>query len=346
MKISVTIPSFARPTELNNCLEHIAKQTSLEEIEVLVGLDGDADLTPSPMIPSEIAEITTIRRFEKIGHIPIRRALLEQANGQVILSLNDDSYCAPDLVESHRAMHASQHDRVIAGKALWKRVQSPTMFDRFVQESDLLFFRQQECCDPVLTDYRNCYGLNMSFPKALAIEVGGFPNIQGCYGHEDIELAYRLAKAGAQLWYVPSAQVVHDHRYRAEDVLKREYLIGRSAWVYSGFHSEFMLDLLKVDIRDPDRLRYFAQVLSNERRDAIRIERSFLALEDAPPDEFEIENSAVCKILEEHWILLKRYLWRWGVLDAASGKDPRWSLLSQRAEDFFEHLDLGLISCL
>jgi GT2 family glycosyltransferase len=332
MQLSVNIPSYKRPEVLNNCLIHLSNQSSLHDVEILIGLDGPADQTPDPVVPESIQACTMVTRFPKHGHIPIRNALLQQSKGDIVLSMNDDSYASPDLIATHIAMH-KQGSRVVAGKSTWNKVQSPTMFDRFIQESDLLFFEQNEITNPVKTHFRNCFGLNMSFPKKLAVESGGFPEMMNCYGHEDIELAYRLEQAGADIWYQPKACVVHDHRYFPADVLRREYLLGRASRSYAEYNPEFAFDLLKQDLLDPEIISYFVQNLKLEQRDAIRIEQSFRALSDAPPTEHDLTNPRVLRMLEEHWVLLKRFLWRWGVVDSSYGLNPRWSLVEEMSFD-------------
>jgi len=328
MKLSVNIPSYSRPEVLNNCLVHLSNQTIKHDVEILIGLDGPAELTPDPVVPKSIQAYTSITRFPKNGHIPIRNALLQQSQGDISLSMNDDSYASPDLFATHIAMH-EMGIRVVSGKSTWKIISSPTMFDRFIQESDLLFFEQDEITSPVRTHYRNCFGLNMSFPRMLAVELGGFPEMVNCYGHEDIELAYRLEQAGAELWYQPQASVVHDHRYLPDDVLRREYQLGRASRKYAEYNPSFAIDLLKRDLLDPETIRYFVQTLKHEQRDAIRIEQSFRALSEAPPNEHDLANPRVLQLLEEHWVLLKRYLWRWGVVDSSYGLEPRWSLVKE-----------------
>lgn len=341
MKLSVLIPSFCRPEAINNCLAHLSVQSCNAPFEILIGLDGSAELTPDPIVPDSVISQVRITRFPKIGYISIRRALLEQAQGEIVLLLNDDSYAAADLLESHLEIHALHGPCVVSGSSGWKRIESANFFDHFVQNSNLIFFQQVNVSHPQQTTYRNCFGLNMSFPRQLALQVGGFPEMQDCYGYDDIEIAYRLAKAGAQLWYAPNASVVHDHRFEPVDVLRREYLLGRSAWKYAQYHPEFTNELFRRDIRSAKVREYFAQSLEYEYADAVRIEKSFLALSVAKPDSVNMNDPRVELLIEEHWVLLKRYLWRWGVIDAAHGCVSRWSLVkdfsvrSNATEDVF-----------
>lgn len=330
MKLSVLIPTYQRPEAIDRCLEHLAEQEYPFPYEVLVGLDDPTDRTPTPRVPASISQITTVQRFDHLGLIALRRALMEQATGEIILWLNDDAYAQPGLLEAHRQKHLNHGPIVVAGASKWKEIPQPTLFDRLVQDTGLLFFGAPTSgTNPVRTDFRNCYGLNMSFPRALAQRVGSLPELPESYGYEDIELVHRMVEAGAEVWYTPKALVIHDHQYQPVDVHRREYLLGRSAWHFAHANPAFALDVFKRDIRLPSELEYARQSLEREYRDALRIERSFLKMaqmtQDHPSDE-------LLEVLSEHWVLLKRYLWRWGLVDAAGGLESRWSLLKDRSE--------------
>ena len=337
MKLSVLIPTFARPNAINKCLAHLAAQTCTHPFEITIGLDGPAPTTPDPLIPDSIKSITTTLRLDHSGLIAVRKKMLNQAAGQLILWLNDDSYAHPNLLQTHIDLHQQHTPCVIAGAAQWKPIAQsdhPNLFDLMVQRSDLLFFQPKaNTTDPSPTDYRNCFGLNMSFDRQLAAQVGNLPTLPESYGYEDIELAYRLNQAGAQIHYAPSALVSHDHRYQPKDVHRREYLLGRSAWHFASINPAFAHNLFKRDITAAAYLDYIAQSLLHERRDALRIERSFLALADQPANSINPENQPMLDLLAEHWVPLKRYLWRQGLLHASQSIESRWSLLKDSPAD-------------
>jgi hypothetical protein len=165
----------------------------------------------------------------------------------------------------------------------------------------------------------------MSAATADARSAGGFPDLHNLYGYEDIELAHRLQRIGARIHFERLAAVEHDHRLAPTDVLRREYELGRSARAFAELNPDFTRKLFRRDILDPDHLSYARAFLISERRDAERIERSFVALADQPAD--AIREPDLLGTLAEHWIPLKRSLWRWGLLDALEARERRWSLL-------------------
>ncbi len=339
MDLSILIPTFARPDAINRCLRELASQSVIlddsAQVEIIVALDGPADRTPDPQIPSAVRSCTRVTRHEHSGLIKLRRIMQQQADGDIILWLNDDAYPQPGLLRAHLDVHTQHAPCVVAGGCDWQPIADadhPDLFDLIVQQSDLVFFQEPTQQRGVhATDYRNCFGLNMSFPRSLADQAGGVPDMPPIYGYEDIELAYRIQNAGAQLLRAPHARVTHDHRYRPLDVHRREYLLGQAAWHFARVSPGFAMGLFGRDLTHADTLDYFEQALEQERRDAIRIERSFLANAGIPLDALvddPAHRDRILSMLAEHWLPLKRYLWRWGLVDASRGRDGGWSTLS------------------
>ena len=326
MELSVLIPSYQRPEKLLRCLHQLLPQLDSSRHEIFVGIDGGEN----PGLPDSIQDQIRINLFEKIGYIAVRQALMEQARGRVVLWLNDDSYASSGFLGAHLRAHVGPKARIVIGRTSWKPVQQPTLFDRVVHETDLVFFGQPQAAQSTGLGFRDCYGLNMSFPRSLAEQVGGVPDMPDVYGYDDIELAYRMIHNGADVIFEPGAEIVHDHRYDPVSVHRREYLLGRAAFAYAQVNPQFTQHLLGIDLCSTDTASRFEMAIELSWRDALRIEKRFLALDLLPPDSVSAD---LIQMIPEHWVLLKRLLWRWGVLDAARGIGPRWSLLRETSPE-------------
>ena len=326
MELSVLIPSYQRPDKLRRCLHELLPQLDSSDHEILIGVDGGQD----PKLPGAIQGQVKLNLYHKVGYIAVRQALMEQARGRVVLWLNDDSIATPDLLRAHLDSHQHHEPRIVVGRSSWKPVEDPTLFDLVVQETDLVFFRQAQGAHKTELGFRDCYGLNMSFPRLLAERVGGVPEMPDVYGYDDIELAYRMIKGGARAVFEPSAEVIHDHRYDPRSVHRREYLLGRAAYAYAKVNPRFAEELFGVDLQHPETAVHFKIAIRLCWRDAIRIEHRFLSLDAISPDSVRPE---LLQMIPEHWVLLKRLLWRWGVLDASRGMGPRWSLLRETSPE-------------
>ncbi len=81
--------------------------------------------------------------------------------------------------------------------------------------------------EPVQADW--LLGGFLFLRREMTDELGGFDEGFRLYG-EDIDLAYRAAKAGWDRWYIPNAKVVHAH----QAVTDQRFLTRRTLWHWRG----------------------------------------------------------------------------------------------------------------
>jgi N-acetylglucosaminyl-diphospho-decaprenol L-rhamnosyltransferase len=98
----------------------------------------------------------------------------------------------------------------------------------------------EEATRPVQADW--LLGAFLFLRREMLDELGGFDERFRLYG-EDIDLAYRAAKAGWERWYVPDAVVKHAHAA----VTDRRLLTRRTLWHWAG--------ILRFVRKHPERLR-------------------------------------------------------------------------------------------
>lgn len=328
--LSVIIPTRGRPAKLAACLDALAPQLRPDD-EVVVAIDGEPyGPARDAATAGAAAERTRLIECPRAGYIPARRTLVGAARGEVLLSLNDDVVPAARLLDAHRRPHAERADVLITGPSPFKHVPEPTLFDRLVAESPLVFFPPPAPAPGesglVPVPFRHCFGLNMSARADSVRQVGSFHDLPDTYGYDDIELAFRLQRdAGVTLLFSHDAAVTHDHRLAPDDVLRREYELGRAAWAYARSNPAFTNEVFRRDIRDPEFLRACRAAMDVDRRDAERLERTFCSLAEFPAD---AASPQLLPAIAELWTTLKRYLWRWGLLDAHAHRPRGWHRLA------------------
>lgn len=340
---SVLIPTRGRAAKLGRCLNALARQVDPSgraipsHFEVLVGLDGPDP--ESQALATKAGPNVRAVPCDRAGQLVVRERLVGLARGRIIITINDDVEPCPTFVSTHIASHAEAEARgapaIIAGDSPWRVHDGDTLFDRLVRDTSMLFFYDQmRGADGEPQDrwrdwgFRHCWTLNASFPLALVREVGGFRAIPFIYGHEDIELAYRLAERfRTPVLFRPEAIAIHDHRYSPADVLNREYQLGRASWVFAEANPAFAQALFRRDIRAADELRYSEQFIAREQSTAARLQDSFLGLTRLPADSIDEPHAqAMLRLIYQQHLLLKRWIWRAGLLDASQGapNEPRW----------------------
>ncbi len=207
--ISVVIPTFNRRETLETVLPLLAKQTlPTEQYELLLcdsgSTDGTLELVDSLCIPN----LRHIRPAENRGRSGARNAGIREAVGEFVLFTDADILPSFNLLEEHLRLHRSRPHSAVVGLEIqvdsvaeYEQVRDNPydkgrhMHGRTDKEMSWLFF---------LTG-------NASAPRQALLDAGLFDENFTVYGHEDLELGYRLQKAGYPILYNASAVNYHWH---------------------------------------------------------------------------------------------------------------------------------------
>jgi len=338
--LSVLIPTRGRPRQLAHCLALLADQSlDPHRYEVVVGLDGpDPDAEAAARAAwgdnGGLPDHLVVVHCPGAGLIDVRRRLLGTLRGRLLVSLNDDVLPEPALLDAHLdAQHASTRlgrPVVCVGRSPFTDFPDPTVFDALVAETSMVFF--YDTMDPAHPDrdwgFRHCFGLNFSARIDHIRAAGGFADMPDTYGYEDIELGWRLAaRTNAAIIYRPEARAPHEHRYRPPDILRREFSLGVAAWRFAQHNPAFARDTF-----GPAELDYSREFVAREHRSAAAIERTFLTLDRIPASAVDgPDRATLLDALYQQHLLLKRYVWRQGLLDEAEGTRTGYAPLSELA---------------
>lgn len=324
-EISVFLPTRDRPDKLGACLRAFLTQTlAPERFELLVALDGqDAESEGvverfAQSAPFDVRLLRCARR----GIANAKNELLAAAHAEFVLSINDDILPDPGFVEAHlRAQRET--GAMVLGATPWVVHQPDRLFDRMIRETSMVFFYDRMASSPHAKDpahdwgFRHAWNMNLSMPRAAALEVGGYTVFPDPIYYEDIELAFRLQRRfGIPVLYQPDAIGRHDHRYEPEQYLAREEVLGRTAWGVARTTPEFARAVFGRDIADPREVEYARAYVERERPVIDQIRRTFVSTASAPAAS---ADAAALRVLYEHHLPLKRWHWRVGLLRAVDG---------------------------
>lgn len=336
MDLSVLIPTYRRPAKLASCLAALADQAlDPARYEVLVGIDGPDEESQAAARAAwgRCSARLVVEPCPRAGYNAVRNAMLDRAAGKFLVSINDDVVPSRAFLQTHLSEQLAAADRVgpaiISGYSPWKQWEHPTLFDRLVAETSLIFFFDQMGADKVAQKgpwhdwgFRHCYGLNFSAPLQLIRDAGKFTAFHLAYGYDDIEIAFRLKqRCGTPVLYRPQAIAVHDHRYGPEEVLAREFKLGHSAWHFAQREPAFCDAVFHRDIRSHEELVYSREYLQRERSAAASIRETFLGLNAVPAADIPTHRAAdLVRMIYLHQLLLKRWMWRAGLVAAAEDR--------------------------
>ncbi len=231
---------------LQATLEGLALQDTGASWEIVVVDDGStdttADITASFRIKSGIPVSYYFQTNRKQG--AARNLGARFARGEWILFLGDDIVPGPALVEEHLAKQrenlspgGSTVPRVVIGYTTWPPEWKKTRFLQFIGEKGWQFgFSLIEDFDNVPFNF--FYTSNLSMPRKLFLEAGGFDEDFTVYGWEDIELSLRLREMGTRIVYQPRAEAFHYHPTTLASFAERQRQVGLSACCLLEKHPE------------------------------------------------------------------------------------------------------------
>lgn len=231
-KVSVVVATYNRIERLKKTLAGLAQQTfPLDQLEVVVVSDGSSDGT-SEFLQGYVPSFTFTPILQKNqGVASARNQGYQRATGELVLFVDDDIIPAPQLVEQHLGWHQKYGEKaVVIGPML-----SPAGYKMspWVQWEQVQLARQYRAM--LAKDWeptaRQFYTGNTSLRREFLVQSGGFdPSFRRA---EDVELAYRLVKMGAQFYFNPEAVGYHYPERSLKAWLDIPYAYGRNDVIFT-----------------------------------------------------------------------------------------------------------------
>jgi GT2 family glycosyltransferase len=142
------------------------------------------------------------------GMVAARNFGLKNANGKIVLYVDDDVEPLKDLIKEHIVAYCDESVGGVAGRiieGLESEVKNKNQDSLIhpVYGWERISFNHQVPCE-VMTS-RGC---NMSFKKDLLIKIGGFDNNIKIF-RDDTEICFRVRKEGFRIWFAPKAGLYH-----------------------------------------------------------------------------------------------------------------------------------------
>jgi len=237
LDISVVVPTYNRIEELRTVLPSLLAQDLPEDrFEVLV-CDSNSNDGTAEYMASMRAQHPNLWHVAGAysGRAMARNAGIAQARGQVVLFNDSDIIASPDLLAQHWRHHEEQRDIAVVG--LEVQVKS---FEDYVDKRDHPE-KRGSLHPPGRKRLSWLYFLtgNASARREDLLRVGCFDESFTGYGHEDLELGYRLQKAGVAILYEPRAVNYHWQDVAHEDQVEKMKLAGRSTVRFYRKHPDF-----------------------------------------------------------------------------------------------------------
>ncbi len=256
--VSVIVPTYRKRGMLEPTLRSLAAQTYPAELfEVVVVDDCSADGTREYLAGLDPPHrLVALSHEENRGRAAARNTAIRAATGDLVVFVDDDMRCEPDLIEQHVVFHQSHPRSVAIGNALT----APELGHATVY-SYLDGMGVHRLAPDSRAPARYFVTNNASVARRHLVEVGMFDESFRRYGFEDTELAFRLEdEAKLDFWYCSRAVAYHLHAQTLDDVLAKRLdtalPLRRLLERHPGRAAELSADvLLPVSPSDPLTLR-------------------------------------------------------------------------------------------
>ena len=298
-KVSVVIPTLNRADLVAETIDRIERQTVDQDVyEVLVVDNSSTDHTQQ-VLAQKAATYPNLRiHFQaKRGAAPTRNVGIRKAVGDIVLFIDDDIFAEPDLIEAHLKNHSANSSASIIGGVTtpWEDASDP--FLRYLRDKRILNPYSIKC-GPM--DFSYYHTGNVSTPRKMLLDAGGFNEEFSVYGMEDIELGYRLEKLGCQMVSGTNAKALHQYTPTYRQFIERCEQAGFSLGKMLELHPE----LRHQFVENGKRTRLLKRIHSLYRMFSFLSDPFYRALVRW---EGQIGTSPVTAILDQHYYWAIRY---------------------------------------
>ena len=288
--VSVAICTRNRPDRLRRCLASLAALDPSPEVltrafEILV-----VDNAPPDDATQQVVEASPGVRYlrePKPGLDFARNLALREARGEIIAYVDDDVVVDRGWLAGLREAWSENPDaRGFTGLVmpLELETRAQVIFEQrggFGRGVDNRRWRRERQDNTLFPCGAGSFGAgaNMAFHRATLLELGGFDEALDTGaplpGGGDLDIFYRVARAGHTMAYEPQFAVFHEHR-RDMKSLRRQY------WTWGLAHMAFVM---KSHATDPAYRGKMRRLISWWFRDQWRrLLRSIAGRDGLPPD--------------------------------------------------------------
>lgn len=243
VSISVIIVNYNAQFFLKNCIASILSSDIIDQIEIIVVDNASSDGSYN-MIKDDFPEVHSIQNKENVGFGKANNQAASVAKGDYILVLNPDTMLAETTLSEMLIFCQKQSDFGAAG------VQFIDGAGNFLPESKRNFPDLKVAGAKLLGFSKNYYanhidkdsiekvdiltGAFMFIKKEAYKRVGGFDEDFFMYG-EDIDLSYRISKAGYSNHYLGAIKVLH---FKGESTIKDRFYLHNFYGALSIFYNK------------------------------------------------------------------------------------------------------------
>ncbi len=240
-EISVVIPTYNRLETLRAVLPTLLAQDLPANSYELIVCDSHSNDGTREHVANVSAEHPNVRHLPGpyTGRAMARNAGIAAAQSAVVLFNDSDILAAPDLLSRHLQHHRAAARVAVVGLEVQVKDLEDYAFKRDRPQERGYLHKPTRKRLPWLYFLTG----NASVRRADLIAIGCFDESFTGYGHEDLELGYRLERSGVPIFYEPRAVNYHCQDVPHDDQKDKMKLAGRSTVRFYRKHPDFAVKL-------------------------------------------------------------------------------------------------------
>jgi len=238
IEISVVIPTYQRSRILSQSLKTLLTQDfPHRRYEIIIVSDG-----PDDGILNDVREMKTrcsllVLNQAHGGQAAARNTGWQKAMGRVVLFLDDDLLCEPDLLTQHMEAHGGE-PCLAFGPILTFAADAKNLASEVISIHLNRYYDNLCPSRPLAWPEDACVRPNSSVARNILVRLGGFDE-RFYRGREDTDLGLRLWKAGIKFRFLPAAGVRQIHAKTAEELVRDAEDFGRNDILLSRKHRDY-----------------------------------------------------------------------------------------------------------
>jgi GT2 family glycosyltransferase len=240
-EISVVIPTYNRLDTLQHVIPTLLDQDVPHDRYELLVCDSNSSDGTARYMAGVCAEHGNARYLPGAygGRAAARNAGIAAASGAIVLFNDSDILASRDLLSRHLIRHRERANIAVVGLEVQVRDLADYAYKREHPEA------RGQLHPPSRKRLSWLYFLtgNASVRRLDLLRVGSFDESFTGYGHEDLELGYRLQEAGIEIVYEPRAVNYHCQDVSHGDQKEKMKLAGRSTVRFYRKHPDFKVKL-------------------------------------------------------------------------------------------------------
>lgn len=239
-RLTVIIPTCNRRDRLDRCLSALERQTVPKDVfEVVIADDGSNDGTGG-MLQARTTDLRLkVARQPNRGPAAARNLAIRAAEGEILLIINDDTLLTDTALEQHLKAHDRPGwDKGIAlGNFRILPEYKSHLFTALIDSTTFMFpFCRVKTRE--LVDFSFFITCNTSLRRAAFQEAGLFDESFPKPAGEDIEMGYRLHRAGWRIEFMPELMSYHDSTFTPASYARARFIRGEEDLRFLHKHPE------------------------------------------------------------------------------------------------------------